>query len=68
MPLNGRTETIAFKCTPALKFALETEAWEEQLKLGEYVRGLLERRGKWARTVQRQAGGYDLQMEIRKKE
>jgi hypothetical protein len=59
MPRTDRTETIAFKCTPALKFALETEAWEEQLKLGEYVRGLLERRGKWARSVGK-PGGYDI--------
>lgn len=60
-PHNPRTERIAFSVTPALKTELEAEAWEEQRSLSDYVRGLLERRGKWARTVGK-AGGYDLQV------
>ena len=45
--------------TEALKAELETEAWEEQRTLSDYIFGLLQRRGKWARTVGT-AGGYDL--------
>ena len=56
---SGRTATIAFTATPRLKAELEIEAWESGEKLGEYIRGLLERRGKWARSVRR-AGGYDI--------
>jgi hypothetical protein len=67
MPRNERTESIVFSCTPALKLALQTEAWEEQLKLGEYVRGLLERRGKWSRSVGR-PGGYDIALPAKVKE
>jgi hypothetical protein len=55
----GLTATIIFKLTPALKTALEVEAWESSLTLNEYIRGLLERRGKWARNVGR-SGGYDI--------
>lgn len=51
--------------TPALKLALETEAWEEQRTLSNYIEGLLTRRGKWARAVGT-AGGYDLQNETKK--
>lgn len=50
--------TLTIPVTTALKTALELEAWESQLTLGAYVRGLLSRRGKWYRT--RGAGGYDL--------
>ena len=56
---SGRTATIAFTVTPRLKAELSVEAWESGEKLGEYIRGLLERRGKWARSVRR-AGGYDI--------
>lgn len=56
---NPRTEKITFSVTPTLKAALEAEAWEEQRSLSDYVRGLLERRGKWARSVGK-AGGYEL--------
>jgi hypothetical protein len=42
-----------------LKAELEAEAWESERTLSDYVRGLLERRGKWARTVGT-AGGYDI--------
>lgn len=59
MPRIARTERIAITVTPALKTALETEAWEEQRSLADYVRNLLERRGKWARTIG-SPGGYDL--------
>lgn len=62
-----RTSTIAFKVTPRLKSELEVEAWECGEKLGEYIRGLLERRGKWSRSV-RKAGGYDIAMPLRTKE
>jgi len=57
---DPRTERISFTVTPALKAALDAEAWEEQRSLADYIRGLLERRGKWARTVGT-AGGYDIQ-------
>jgi hypothetical protein len=56
-----RTERIAFTVTPKLKLELETEAWESQRSLADYCRGLLERRGKWARSCG-SAGGYDLQI------
>jgi hypothetical protein len=56
---TGLTEKLTFRISPSLKAALEIEAWESQLRLGDYVRGLLERRGKWARSVGR-PGGYDL--------
>ena len=55
-----RTARIALNVTPALKTALETEAWEEQRTLSDYVRGLLERRGKWARSVGN-VGGYEIE-------
>lgn len=56
----GRTERLTLSITPALKLALETEAWEEQRSLADYVRGLLERRGKWARSVGTGKPRYDL--------
>jgi hypothetical protein len=56
---SGRTATIAFTVTPRLKSELQVEAWESGEKLGEYIRGLLERRGKWARSVGK-SGGYDI--------
>jgi len=60
-PATPYTEKLNLRVTPALKAELEAEAWEEQLPLSLYVRGLLTRRGKWARTIaQRKAGGYDL--------
>jgi len=59
MAIHGRTATIHIPVTPALKAALEVEAWECGEKLNDYIRGLLERRGKWARSVGK-AGGYDL--------
>lgn len=59
MAVHGRTATIMFKVTPALRAALELEAWESSLALSDYIRGLLERRGKWARSVGK-AGGYDI--------
>jgi hypothetical protein len=55
-----RGEKISFTVTAAMKASLEAEAWEEQRSLADYIRGLLERRGKWARTVGT-AGGYDIQ-------
>jgi hypothetical protein len=54
---------ISVSITPALKSELEAEAWEEQRTLSQYVAGLLERRGKWARS-RGTAGGYDLQAEL----
>lgn len=56
---RARTARIGVSVTPALKAALEAEAWEEQRTLSDYIHGLLERRGKWARTVGT-AGGYDI--------
>lgn len=60
--IGPRSERISFTVTPALKAELDAEAWEEQRSLADYVRGLLERRGKWARSVGK-AGGYDLMAE-----
>lgn len=64
---RSRRVPISISISPELKAALEIEAWEEQRTLSNYIAGLLERRGKWARTVG-QAGGYDLQGEPRKKD
>jgi len=58
-PRNPRAAKIAISVTPAMKAELETEAWEEQRTLSDYIYGLLERRGKWARNVGK-AGGYDI--------
>ena len=60
-PRNPRSAKIALSVTPLLKAELEAEAWEEQRTLSDYIYGLLERRGKWARTVG-SAGGHDLQI------
>jgi hypothetical protein len=62
-PRDPCTERITLSVPVALKTALEAEAWEVQRSLADYVRGLLERRGKWSRTIGT-AGGYDLQAEI----
>lgn len=59
-PTQPRTEKVTFTVTPALKAELEAEAWESSRTLADYVRGLLERRGKWARAVGN-AGGYEIQ-------
>lgn len=57
---HGLRATLTIPVTTALKTQLELEAWECQMSLPEYVRGLLQRRGKWARTAT--AGrGYDIQ-------
>jgi predicted HicB family RNase H-like nuclease len=53
------TTVFAVRVPVALRAALEVEAWESGLSLSEYVAGLLERRGKWARSVGK-PGGYDL--------
>ena len=58
-PADPYTAKLNLRITPTLKAELEAEAWEEQRTVGDYVRGLLTRRGKWARTVGT-AGGYDL--------
>lgn len=60
MPRNDRTARISFSVTPILKAALEIEAWESGQKLDEYLRTLLETRGKFARSAGK-AGGYLLQ-------
>jgi hypothetical protein len=58
---HGRTATISFKVTPALKASLEIEQWESgENTLGDYIRKLLETRGKFARTVGR-PGNYLVQ-------
>lgn len=59
----GLNATLHIPVTTALKTQLELEAWESQMSLKEYVRGLLTRRGKWARAIG-SAGGYDLMMEL----
>jgi hypothetical protein len=61
-----RKVPVTVSLSPALKLQLETEAWECSRTLADYIRGLLERRGKWARTVGK-AGGYDLAAPISRK-
>lgn len=56
---NPGTVNLTVPVSRALKTALELEAWESQKTLAQYVRGLLEHRGKWARSVGA-GGGYDL--------
>lgn len=63
MPKSVNTAHLAVYVTPALKAELEMEAWESARSLSDYVRQLLSRRGKWARSVG-SAGGYDLQAEL----
>jgi hypothetical protein len=63
---DGNSATLNVPVTPALKAALEAEAWESGETLPTYIRGLLARRGKWARTV-RKAGNYDIAMPLREK-
>ena len=58
-PRPRRTVSISVSVTPALKAELEIEAWEENRSLSQYIAGLLQRRGKWARSVGK-AGGYDV--------
>jgi hypothetical protein len=58
-PSPRRTAQLTFYVSERLKKELMLEAWEENRTLSDYLRGLLERRGKWARTVG-QAGGYDI--------
>ena len=65
---NPRTARIAISVTPTVKAELEMEAFEEQRSLSDYIAGLLERRGKWARTVS--SGGpnnYDIAMPAKEK-
>jgi hypothetical protein len=57
-----RTAQISFSVSPELKATLEIESWESQMSLSNYIRGLLERRGKWARSVG-VPGGYDIAKE-----
>jgi hypothetical protein len=54
---SNRTERLGLSITPALKSELETEAWESQRSLSDYVFGLLQNRGKWQRSIG-SAGGY----------
>jgi hypothetical protein len=56
--------TLRLPVSTALKTALELEAWECQLNLNDYVRGLLERRGRWMRTVGAGRVKYDIQAVI----
>ena len=58
---NPRTARIAVSVTPVVKAELEFEAFEEQRSLSDYIAGLLDRRGKWARSVGH-AGGHDIAM------
>jgi len=56
---NPRPAKVTIQMTEALKLELLTEAWEEQRTLSDYIFGLLQRRGKWARSCGT-AGGYEL--------
>jgi hypothetical protein len=62
-PKDPNSVTLALRVSPALHAELTAEAWECERTLSDYVRGLLSRRGKWARSV-RSAGGWDLQAEL----
>lgn len=59
----GLKSTLVVQVSTALKTALELEAWECQMTLPEYIRGLLSRRGKWARSTHR-LQGYDIQSDL----
>jgi hypothetical protein len=59
-PRDPNSVTLAFRVTPTLRAELEAEAWECERTLSDYIRGLLSRRGKWARSLN-SAGGWDLQ-------
>jgi hypothetical protein len=48
---DGNTAQLVVAVSPALKAALEIEAWESSMTLGDYLRHLLSTRGKFARTV-----------------
>jgi hypothetical protein len=50
-----------------MKAELELEAYEEQRKLSDYIYGLLERRGKWARTVPGSGPNYDIALPAKEK-
>jgi hypothetical protein len=63
---DGRTAQLVVAVSPALKAALSVEAWECGETLPDYLRGLLERRGKWARSVGK-AGGYDIAAPLRER-
>jgi hypothetical protein len=56
---SERRLPLTVMVSPLMKAELEAEAWEEQRTLSDYIRGLLTRRGKWARSVGH-AGGYDI--------
>jgi hypothetical protein len=59
-PSPRRTAQLTFYVSERLKKELMLEAWEENRTLSDYLRGLLERRGKWARTALTGPGGYDI--------
>lgn len=63
MKRSGRDSSITIYVTTILKSELEAEAWECERTLSEYIRSLLERRGKWARSVG-STGGYDLMVPL----
>ncbi len=65
-PRLAHPARLTIPMTTALKTALELEAWECQLSTVEYVRGLLERRGRWMRTVGAGRVKYDIQAVIPK--
>jgi hypothetical protein len=56
---SPNTENLTVYITKRLKAELGAEAREDRRSLSDYVRGLLSRRGKWARSVGK-AGGYDI--------
>jgi hypothetical protein len=62
-PTGQHTKSLAVYISPQLHAELCIEAHECELTLSAYIRGLLSRRGKWARSVST-AGGYDLQAEL----
>lgn len=57
--ISERRLPLTVMVSPLMKAELEAEAWEEQRTLSDYIRGLLTRRGKWARSIGK-AGGYDI--------
>jgi hypothetical protein len=57
--VTRNTRSLTVTLPPNVYAELVAEAWESELALSEYVRGLLSRRGKWARSVGA-AGGYEV--------
>jgi hypothetical protein len=65
-PRDPNSVTLAVRITPVLRAELEAEAWECERTLSNYIRGLLMRRGKWARSIGKSGpeSQWDLQADL----